>query len=115
MSYILDMQIKPLISVKVDIKNISETRIEYTEKAKTNFKNRSIVNKVNINIPVPLYIQNSIFKTTYGSVVYLSDKEDLLWSIKRFDGLCKLDMVCSFQVLTVRIDDPNKHLKNLYN
>ena len=38
MSYRLDMQIKPLISVKVDIKNLSETRIEYTAKAKTNLK-----------------------------------------------------------------------------
>ena len=111
MSYRLDMQIKPLISVKVDINNISETRIEYTAKAKTNFKNRSVANNVNIYIPVPLDIQNATFKTTSGSVVYLSDREDLLWSIKRFDGQCELDMVCSFQVPTVRIDDPNKHLK----
>ena len=111
MSYRLDMQIKPLISVKVDIKNVSETRIEYTAKAKTNFKNRSVANNVNIYIPVPLDIQNATFKTTSGSVVYLSDREDLLWSIKRFDGQCELDMICSFQVPTVRIDDPNKHLK----
>jgi AP-1 complex subunit mu len=111
MSYRLDMQIKPLISVKVDIKNLSETRIEYTAKAKTNFKNRSVANNVNIYLPVPLDIQNATFKTTSGSVVYLSDREDLLWSIKRFDGQCELDMVCSFQVPTVRIDDPNKHLK----
>ena len=111
MSYRLDMQIKPLISVKVEINNISETRIEYTAKAKTNFKNRSVANNVNIYIPVPLDIQNATFKTTSGSVVYLSDREDLLWSIKRFDGQCELDMVCSFQVPTVRIDDPNKHLK----
>ena len=111
MSYRLDMQIKPLISVKVDIKNVSETRIEYTAKAKTNFKNRSVANNVNIYIPVPLDIQNATFKTTSGSVVYLSDREDLLWSIKRFDGQCELDMICSFQVPTVRIEDPNKHLK----
>ena len=111
MSYRLDMQIKPLISCKVEIKNHSETRIEYIVKAKTNFKNRSVAKNVSIYIPVPLDIQNATFKTTSGSVVYLSDREDLLWFIKRFEGQCELDMTCSFQVPTVRIDDPNKHLK----
>ncbi len=111
MSYRLDMQIKPLISVKVQFNNISETRIEYIVKAKTNFKNRSVANNVSIYIPVPLDIQNATFKTTSGSVVYLSDREDLLWFIKRFEGQCELDMNCSFQVPTVRIEDTTKHLK----
>ena len=111
MSYRLDMQIKPLISVKITINNISETRIEYIAKAKTNFKNRSVANNVSIYIPVPLDIQNATFKTTSGSVVYLSDREDLLWFIKRFEGQTELDMNCSFQVPTVRIDDTTKHLK----
>ena len=111
MSYRLDMSIKSLISCKIEIKNHSETRIEYIAKAKTNFKNRSVANNVSIYIPVPLDIQNATFKTTSGSVVYLSDREDLLWFIKRFEGQCELDMTCSFQVPTVRIDDPNKHLK----
>ena len=111
MSYRLDMSIKPLISVKVEILNISETRIEYVAKAKTNFKNRSVANNVSIYIPVPLDIQNATFKTNSGSVVYLSDREDLLWFIKRFEGQCEFDMNCSFQVPTVRIDDTTKHLK----
>ena len=111
MSYRLDMQIKPLISVKITTNTISETRIEYIAKAKTNFKNRSVANNVSIYIPVPLDIQNATFKTTSGSVVYLSDREDLLWFIKRFEGQTELDMNCSFQVPTVRIDDTTKHLK----
>ena len=111
MSYRLDMQLKPLISVKVEIKNKSETRIDYIVKAKTNFKNRSVANNVSIFIPVPLDIQNATFKTINGNVVYLSDREDLLWSIKRFEGQCELEMICSFQVPTVRIDDPTQHLK----
>ena len=111
MSYRLDMQLKPLISVHVDITNKSETRIEYKVKAKTNFKNRSVANNVSIFIPVPLDIQNATFKTTSGSVVYLSDREDLLWSIKKFEGQLELNMTCNFQVPTVRIDDTTKHLK----
>ena len=111
MSYRLDMQLRPLISVEVSIKNKSETHIEYSAKAKTNFKNRSVANNVSIYIPVPLDIQNATFKTSVGSFIYLSDREDLLWNIKKFEGQTELSMVCSFQVPTVRIDDPNKHLK----
>ena len=111
MSYRLDMQLRPLISVEVTIKNKSDTHIEYSAKAKTNFKNRSVANNVSIYIPVPLDIQNATFKTSVGSVIYLSDREDLLWNIKKFEGQTELNMVCSFQVPTVRIDDPNKHLK----
>ena len=59
----LDMQLKPLISILVDITNKSETR-EYKVKVKTNFKNRSFANNVCIFIPVPLDIQKSTFKTT---------------------------------------------------
>ena len=81
MSYRLDLQLRPLISVDVTIAANSETRIEYTVKAKTNFKNRSVANNVQIFIPVPLDIQNATFKTSNGSVVFLSDREDLLWTI----------------------------------
>ena len=70
-----------------------------------------MANNVSIFIPVPLDIQNATFKTINGNVVYLSDREDLLWSIKRFEGQCELEMICSFQVPTVRIDDPTQHLK----
>ena len=111
MSYRLDLQLRPLISVDVTIAANSETRIEYTVKAKTNFKNRSVANNVQIFIPVPLDIQNATFKTSNGSVVFLSDREDLLWTIKRFEGQTELKMTCNFQVPTVRIDDPNQHLK----
>lgn len=111
MSYRLDLQLRPLISVDVTITSNSETRIEYSVKAKTNFKNRSVANNVQIFIPVPLDIQNATFKTSNGSVVFLSDREDLLWTIKRFEGQTELKMTCNFQVPTIRIDDPNQHLK----
>ena len=44
-------------------------------------------------------------------VLHFDKKLFHLVYIKRFDGQCELDMVCNFQVPTVRIDDPNKHLK----
>ena len=111
MNYRLDIQIKPLISVELKIDNISSTKIEYKVKAKTNFKNKSVANNVEIFIPVPSDNQFATFKTTNGKVVYLSDREDLLWTIKKFEGQTELTMSCTFNVPTVRIDDPDKHLK----
>ena len=67
MSYRLDLQLKPLISVEVNIITHSETRIEYSVKAKTNFKNRSVANNVQIFIPVPADIQNATFKRSNGT------------------------------------------------
>ncbi len=103
MSYRLDIQLKPLIWVEVAIENHSATKIEYIVKARTNFKNRSVANNVDIFVPVPNDIQNATFKTPSGSVVYLSDREDLLWNIKTFEGQCEIVMRCTFNVPTVRI------------
>jgi AP-1 complex subunit mu len=70
-----------------------------------------VAHNVDIFIPVPNDLQNATFKTISGTVVYLSDREDILWNIKSFEGQTELTMRCTFQVPTVRIDDPNKHLK----
>ncbi len=94
---------KPLIWVEVTIEHPSTNRYEYTVKAKTNFKNKSVANNVDIFIPVPNDLQNATFRTASGTVVYLSDREDILWNIKSFEGLTELNMKCTFNVPTVRI------------
>ena len=87
--------------MKID--KISSTKIEYTVKAKTNFKNRSIANNVDIFVPVPNDLQNATFKTAHGTVSYMSDREDILWNIKQFEGQTEITMICTFSVPTVRI------------
>jgi len=95
--------LKPLIWVEVKIEKLSSTRFEYSVKAKTNFKNRSIANNVDIFVPVPNDLQNATFKTANGTVSYMSDREDILWNIKQFEGQTEISMICSFSVPTVRI------------
>jgi AP-1 complex subunit mu len=87
----------------VKIEHPSTNKYEYQVRAKTNFKNKSVANNVDIFIPVPNDIQNATFKTASGNVVYLSDREDILWNIKSFEGLTELNMKCAFNVPTVRI------------
>lgn len=111
MSYKLDMQLKPLISVDMKLTNHSDTKMEVAIKAKTNFKNRSVANNVQIFIPVPSDLQNATFKSSAGNVVFLSDREDLIWTIKRFEGQNELSMTCTFRLPTVRIEDPTAFMK----
>jgi AP-1 complex subunit mu len=108
MSYRLDMQLKPLIWAEVKMESISSTKVEYTVKAKTNFKNRITANNVDIFIPVPNDLQKATFKAAVGTVIYLSDREDILWNIKTFEGETELSMKCTFQVPTVRIGKDKK-------
>ena len=81
--------------MEVKIEKISSTKIEYTVKAKSNFKNRSIANNVDIFVPVPNDLQNATFKSVHGSVSYMSDREDILWNIKQFEGQTEISMVYS--------------------
>jgi len=92
-----------LIWIEVKIEHPSTNKYEYNVKAKTNFKNKSVANNVDIFIPVPNDLQNATFRTASGTVVYLSDREDILWNIKSFEGLTELNMKCTFNVPTVRI------------
>jgi len=48
-------------------------------------------------------LQNATFKTAHGTVSYMSDREDILWNIKQFEGQTEITMICTFSVPTVRI------------
>lgn len=77
---------KPLIWVEALIEPHGKSRIEYSIKAKTQFKNRSIANNVEIIIPVPHDVDTPSFKATIGNVVYFPDRNAIIWSIKQFAG-----------------------------
>lgn len=53
MSYRLDIRVKPLFSVDVIVENPSSNRIRFVVKVKSNYKERSIANNVDIFVPVP--------------------------------------------------------------
>lgn len=62
MSYRLNTQLKPLIWVEVNIDQNTKTKIEYTVKAKSNYRNKSVAHNVEIMIPVPNDLKNPVFK-----------------------------------------------------
>jgi AP-1 complex subunit mu len=86
MSYRLSTQIRPLIWVETVVEPHSGSRIEYLVKAKSQFKQRSTANDVQIFIPVPADADTPQFKTSVGSVRYAPEKNCIVWSIKSFTG-----------------------------
>jgi AP-1 complex subunit mu len=111
MNYRLNTQLKPLIWVEVNIDQNTKTKIEYSIKAKSNYRNRSIAHNVEIAIPVPNDLKNPVFKTPNGIVSYLPDKDCVLWNIKDFPGQTEINLKLQFLVPTIRNDSCEKYLK----
>jgi AP-1 complex subunit mu len=86
MTYRLSTTVRPLIWIEALVEPHSGSRIEYTVKAKSNFKRRSTANNVEIVIPVPPDADSPSFKTSVGKVEYVPDKDCLIWRIKQFQG-----------------------------
>jgi hypothetical protein len=64
MSYRLSTQVKPLIWVETVIEAHGRSRVEYMVKAKSQFKNRSVANHVEILIPVPPDVDSPAFRVS---------------------------------------------------
>jgi AP-1 complex subunit mu len=111
MNYRLNIQLKPLIWVEVNINQVTNTRIEYKVKAKSNYKNKSTAKNVCIYIPVPNDLNNPLFKTQNGTVSYLPSKEAIQWSLKTFPGQTDIFLRFQFNVPTVRAENSDKSLK----
>jgi len=54
MTYRLDAKVKPLFLVDTQIETHSHSRVEFSVRAKSQFKARSSANNVQIEIPVPV-------------------------------------------------------------
>ena len=112
MNYRLNLKIKPLIWVAVARKELTPTKMKYLVKAKSNCKPKSTANNVCIMIPVPVDLQNPLFKSSLGSVTYSPDKEVLIWNIKRFPGMKETNLIIQFNVPSLRANDTKaKYLK----
>eukprot|EP00741_Cyanophora_paradoxa_P020006 tig00021181_g19309.t1 len=86
MSYRLSTQVKPLIWIEAVMESHSRSRVEYMVKAKSQFKQRSTANNVEIFIPVPPDADTPSFKTSIGTVRYAPELDRIVWTIKQFPG-----------------------------
>ena len=86
MTYRLSTQVKPIIWVEANVQRHSRSRIEYMIKARSQFKERSTANGVEIKIPVPFDATNPQVRTAIGTTEYSPEEEALVWKIKQFPG-----------------------------
>ena len=105
MSYRLNTAVKPLIWVEAVVEPHKQSRIEYMVKTKSQFKNRSIANNVEIIIPVPSDVDSPSFKASIGNVTYYPDKNVIVWNIKQFTGGKEFLMRAHFGLPSVQAED----------
>lgn len=85
MSYRLNTKVKPLLWVETVVEE-HRSRVDYVIKAKSQFKQRSSANNVEILIPVPKDVDTPQFKAAVGTVSYVPALDAVKWSIKQFHG-----------------------------
>eukprot|EP00656_Telonema_subtile_P016082 TRINITY_DN1847_c0_g1_i6.p1 TRINITY_DN1847_c0_g1~~TRINITY_DN1847_c0_g1_i6.p1 ORF type:complete len:310 (-),score=58.48 TRINITY_DN1847_c0_g1_i6:94-1023(-) len=105
MSYRLSTQVKPLVWVEAVVEPHSGSRVEYMIKAKSQFKQRSTANNVEIRIPVPPDACSPSFKTSVGTVKYAPEQDCIIWTIKQFQGAKEYLMRAHFGLPSVTGDE----------
>jgi AP-1 complex subunit mu len=94
MSYRLNTKVKALVMVDCVSELHSESRIEFTVRAKSQFKRRSTANNVEIYIPVPRDSDTPTFTTNMGTAEYAPEHDAIVWTIKQFQGGKEYHMRC---------------------
>jgi AP-1 complex subunit mu len=105
MTYRLNTQIKPLIWIEPVIESHSSSKIEYMVKARSQFKQNSTANNVEISVPVPPDASAPQFKAGVGSIKYVPENDAIVWSIKQFQGGKEYLMRCSFGLPSVQNEE----------
>lgn len=101
-------QVKPLLWIEAVVEPHSHSRIEYMIKAKSQFKQRSTANNVEIVIPVPPDADTPSFKTSIGSVKYAPERDAIVWTIKQFHGGKEYLMRAHFGLPSVSNEEDKK-------
>ncbi|KAK3001990.1 hypothetical protein RJ639_021573 [Escallonia herrerae] len=86
MTYRISTQVKPLIWVEAQVVRHARSRVEIMVKARSQFKERSSANHVEIELPVPCDASNPNVRTSMGRAKYAPEKDALLWKIRTFPG-----------------------------
>lgn len=105
MTYRLSTQVKPLIWVEAQVERHSRSRIEFTVKARSQFKERSTATNVEIELPVPSDATNPDVRTSMGSATYAPEKDALLWKIKSFPGNKEYLLRAEFRLPSITSED----------
>jgi len=94
-----------LIWIEPSVESYSHSRIDYTIKAKSQFKEKSTAINVEIIIPVPPDASAPKFTCAIGSVRYAPEKDAAIWTIRQFQGSKSYLMTCSFGLPSIQNEE----------
>lgn len=104
MTYRLSLAIKPLVSLDVHVERPSRSRVEYTVKARSHYKERSTATNVEITLPLPSDCTAPVCRATQGAAAYVPERSCLVWSVKSFPGGREFMLRCHFNLPSVEAD-----------
>lgn len=110
MVYRLNTTVRPLIWIEARVDRHGHSRIEYTVKARSNYKKRSTANNVEVIIPVPADADTPSFKAQIGKVEYVPEKTCFVWKIKQFPGQKEYLMHAQFGLPSIS-DESSSQIK----
>lgn len=111
MSYRMPAVNKPLFTVSIEETHTSDTRLEFTVKANTLYRNKISATFVELFIPVPSDSQNIKTKGTLGVIKYEPAQNALRWKLKNIRGKKEIKMKCSLQMPLIKSTDYEKYKK----
>eukprot|EP00003_Mantamonas_plastica_P007372 TRINITY_DN1618_c0_g3_i2.p1 TRINITY_DN1618_c0_g3~~TRINITY_DN1618_c0_g3_i2.p1 ORF type:complete len:302 (+),score=63.11 TRINITY_DN1618_c0_g3_i2:111-908(+) len=109
MNYRLSTAVRPLIWIESVVESHSHSRVEFLIKARSQFKQKSTANNVEIIIPVPPDASSPKFKTSMGNVEYAPEQDAIVWTLKSFTGGKEYLMRAHFALSS--IDDEENTIK----
>jgi len=77
---------KPLIDVHATSTIITKTTVSYTVNLSTLFKEHTSATSIQIEIPVHTDVTSPEIRCSYGTVVYVPEKDILLWTLRNVKG-----------------------------
>jgi len=109
LSYRLNIAVKPLIWIQAKVEPYAHSRVEYSIKAKSQFRASSIANNVEIVVPVPPDASSPKFTVSYGTCRYAPEKDAAIWTIKQFPGGKEFTLKAHFDLPSIKNEEqPDK-------
>jgi AP-1 complex subunit mu len=105
MSYRLSSpSIKPLVTLDVQVDRPSRSRVEYSVRARSHFKERSTASNVEMSLPLPADCTAPVCRATQGAAVYVPERSCLVWTVKHFPGGREFLLRCHFNLPSVEAE-----------
>lgn len=105
MTYRLSQHVRPLIAVEMRVNRVSRSRTEYLVKARSQFKERSTAQGVEIALPLPRDATSPVVRASSGTATHVPEKDALVWKVKSFAGGKELLLRAKFSLPSVEADD----------